>query len=511
MGNDPQGEVAPRLRAVCDLQVAEAREGAGLHEYDGRIQDLSTDGVRAALGRLGGPTLEDPHDEAHLAAFESAARVTFGELELHRRNPIVHIANLDLSGYDRDYAPKEERDAAKRRHLAEWPAAVDMATEALDAVPAAVATALLGPVRGLSAGLAAAGLSDDAAAPAALAAQGRLVAHLERAQREGTDDLALGGQALARLMGSGEALTVDLGRLAERADSERDRLMQILREACTRIDVDAPARVVVERLVADHPDADGVLSEALEQVEEVLAFTREHDLVPYTDGECLVEAAPESRRWGMAMMSWAAPAEPDAPSMYWVTPPDPSWPDADVEAWLQVFSRTTLPLITLHEVSPGHFAHGRALRRAPTPVRRVLMSPAFVEGWAHHIEELAIDLGFRRGDDRMPVGMAIEGLVRVTRLACAIGLHTGAMTVADAAARFEADAFLTGPAALSEARRATFDPTYGRYTWGKLAIRDLGERARRQWGSGYSHARLHAALLELGAPPLGLMDHALAG
>ncbi|HXL20727.1 MAG TPA: DUF885 family protein, partial [Streptosporangiaceae bacterium] len=59
------------------------------------------------------------------------------------------------------------------------------------------------------------------------------------------------------------------------------------------------------------------------------------------------------------------------------------------------------------------------------------------------------------------------------------------------------------------ARRATFDPTYGRYTWGKLEIMALRERARAAWGSGFSLQRFHSALLELGSPPLGLLDTAL--
>ena len=66
----------PRLRAVIDLSVAEAREGTGRHEYDGLIQDLSPEGVDTALGRLGGPRLADPHDESHLSAFEISAQVT---------------------------------------------------------------------------------------------------------------------------------------------------------------------------------------------------------------------------------------------------------------------------------------------------------------------------------------------------------------------------------------------------------------------------------------------------
>jgi hypothetical protein len=83
------------------------------------------------------------------------------------------------------------------------------------------------------------------------------------------------------------------------------------------------------------------------------------------------------------------------------------------------------------------------------------------------------------------------------------------MTVAEGARRFEADTHLAGAAALSEARRATFDPTYGRYTWGKLEIMDLRERARREWGAGFSLLRFHSAMLELGSPPLGLLGSAL--
>jgi uncharacterized protein (DUF885 family) len=83
------------------------------------------------------------------------------------------------------------------------------------------------------------------------------------------------------------------------------------------------------------------------------------------------------------------------------------------------------------------------------------------------------------------------------------------MSVEEAARRFEADTHLSGPAALSEARRATFDPDYGRYTWGKLEIMRLREQARKEWGAGFSLRRFHAALFELGSPVLGLLGTAI--
>jgi uncharacterized protein (DUF885 family) len=251
------------------------------------------------------------------------------------------------------------------------------------------------------------------------------------------------------------------------------------------------------------------MTEAQAATAESIAFTVRRDLVPGLDGECLVAPAPRSRRWAMAMMSWAAPYEPDAPSRYYVSPPEPDWPAAERDDWLKVFSRATLPAITVHEVAPGHFAHGRYLRRLHSDVRRTLHSPAFIEGWAHYGEELCVEEGFRATDPRFTVGVALEALQRVTRLAVSIGMHAGSMTVGDATARFEADAFVYGSAARAEAARATFDPTYGRYTWGKLEILNLREQARRRWGAAYTHARFHQALLRLGSPPLGLMAAAL--
>jgi hypothetical protein len=504
--------LTPRLRAVCDLATADVREYSGRHEYDGRVQDLSIAGVRGGLAALAAaasadPPLDDPHDEAHLAAFVTGARVALGDLELHRRDPSLHLANLDLAGYDRDYAPQEQRDQARREHLAAWPQAIEGALDALDQVSAPVAVALREAIGGLAAGIPAD--AGEQARAGALAAHARLVARIEEAAATGNPDAALGTAALTALMSSTDAMPVDLGRLGERADAERNRLTARLADSCAQVDPGRPPLEVARALVREHPDADGVIEAARAWTQRAIDFTTSRDLVPYSDGECLVGLAPESRRWAMAMMSTAAPGEPEGPSWYHITPPDPFWPAQEIEEWLEVFSDTTLPGITVHEVAPGHFSHGRAIRRAPTPVRRTLHSAAFIEGWAHYAEELCVEEGFGGSDPRFAIGVWLEALVRVTRLACAIGVHTGGMTVAEAARRFESDTHLSGSAALSEARRATFDPTYGRYTWGKLEIMDLREQARAKWGPGFSLNRFHTAMFALGSPPLGLLGAAI--
>ena len=502
--------VSDRLQTIWKIHMPEVREYAGLHEFDGQVQDLSPSGVATLLDPVGlGDPEPDAHDEAQLSAVEAGVRASFALSEIHRWNPLVHLANLDLACYDREYAPSEERAVAKAAHLAGWPKAIDGAIESLDSVPVPVANGLLPAVRGLNASLEV-GVADPVTLDQARTSLARLIAHLELSASSGSPDASLGPHKLSQLLGEPEAMAVDLGRLEEVADAERTRLKEHLAYDCDRLRPGVAPGEVIRHLLADHPSDDGIHVAARLLLEELTSFTIEHGLLPELGGTCLVGAAPPSRSYAVAMMSWTGPYEAEAPAWFYVNPPDPSWDEESKERWRSLFSATTLPAITAHEVTPGHFAHGRMMRLTTRgDVRRSLTSAAFVEGWAHYAEELLVEEGFREEDPRFAIGVWIEALVRVTRLAAALGIHRGTMTVQDATARFREDAFLEEPGAKSEASRATFDPTYGRYTWGKLEIRALRDEAIARWGPRFSLRRFHEALLELGAPPLGTLGDAL--
>src|SRR5262249_45943751 len=187
--------------------------------------DLSPDGVRAGLAALtraaeASDPLDDAHDEAHLAAFEDQARVSLGELELHRRNPLYHLFGLDLACYDREYAPQADRGRARLAHLALWPQAVDAAISALDQVSAPVAASLLDSVKGLAAGIPAG--APEAVAGPARAAHERLVTAIAGMAASGDPDPALGGPALTALMSGPEREEVGLGARAGRARSRAE-------------------------------------------------------------------------------------------------------------------------------------------------------------------------------------------------------------------------------------------------------------------------------------------------
>jgi hypothetical protein len=491
------------------MRIPVIRELAGVHEYDGVVMDLSPSGHRTALDRLGplspGERVADRHDESHLSAAEQGLRADDGAGIL-QWNPLPHLENLDLSCYDREYAPEPQRRRAREAHLAQWPAAVDASLESLQAVPAPVAAALAATVSGLAEGI----RGTTGAEVAALAAHGRLLRRIQDAAASGSPEVSLGAAALARLLGHAESVPVDLGHLEERADQERDRLRARLQEACGRLSPGTAPSGLVPELLRDHPSEQGIYAAARETVNEATAFVIDHDLLPPLGGSCVIGPAPAARRWAAATMYWTGPFEDDAPARYYVSLPEESWEEEARHEWLAYFSATMGPAVTVHEVMPGHFAHGRMIRQfCRGDVRRSLFSEAFVEGWAQYAGELMVEQGFRASDPRFAIGVYLDGLVAVTALAAALGIHRGTMSVDDAAARFEADAYLPGPAARGEATRATYDPTYGRYTWGKLEITLLRDRALAAWGTGFSLRRFHEALLALGAPPLGTMGDAL--
>jgi hypothetical protein len=266
--------VEPRLRALGDLSVPDVREGSGRDEYDGVVQDLSPSGVTRGLAELGGPAVDDAYDELLLTAFEAAARVAYGEVQVHRRDPLLHVSALELACYDRDYAPVADRERARAQHLAAWPDAVDAALASLDQVPADVAAGTLSSVRGL-----AAGVDDEARWPPPPSGD-----HVERAAREGDPDPSLGGRRAGVdcahvVAGGAGGRPRPAGRAGRRrarppAGAARRRL-RTHRARCARRGGPVAAR-------ARPPRRRRVLDAARALTAEVIAWTAGRGLVPTT-------------------------------------------------------------------------------------------------------------------------------------------------------------------------------------------------------------------------------------
>jgi uncharacterized protein (DUF885 family) len=150
---------------------------------------------------------------------------------------------------------------------------------------------------------------------------------------------------------------------------------------------------------------------------------------------------------------------------------------------------------------PGHFLQGMHQRASGSRVMQIFETYTTSEGWAHYVEEMMWDEGLGGGDPRAHIGQLRNALLRDVRFLVALGLHTGGMTVEEAIAMFERDAYADPGNAKQQATRGTADPMFLGYTLGKLLIMQL----RDDWLAahpGKTIGDFHDAFLAHGEAPL---------
>ncbi|MEA2666415.1 MAG: hypothetical protein QOI11_3359 [Candidatus Eremiobacteraeota bacterium] len=286
-------------------------------------------------------------------------------------------------------------------------------------------------------------------------------------------------------------------------------------ETAKRIDARASTRQVLERTYKQHPSAAGLIPAAQADLVKLRAFVSTHHLIdlPPDANITVTPTPPFERATTQASMDAPGPLERVATKAYYnVTPVDPHDPPKQREQYLESFNDFERPIVSAHEVYPGHFTNFALDRHLPLSLsEKLLTSSSFVEGWAHYGEQLIVEEGWGGSDPRVKLMQLREAIWRNARYVAGVKLHTQGMTVAQATRFFETEAFLDPANARSEARRGTQDATYGYYTLGKLALLKLRADYRKKMGSAFTLARFHHDLLQYGDPAIPLLRPLLLG
>ena len=281
-----------------------------------------------------------------------------------------------------------------------------------------------------------------------------------------------------------------------------------------RIDPNATTEQVLARLYKVHPTSAGLMPAAQADLVKLRAFIIAHhviDLPP--DADIKVTVTPEFlRATTQASMDSPGPLERVATKAFYnVTPVNPHDPPKVQAQYLESFNDFERPIVSAHEVYPGHFVNFAIDRHLPlTLSEKLLSATSFVEGWAHYGEQMMVDEGWGNGDPRVKIMQLREAIWRNARYVAGVKMHTQGMTVAQATAFFRSH-FLDPANARAEARRGTQDATYGYYTLGKLEIFKLRSDYQKKLGSAYTLARFHHDLLQYGDPAIPLLRPLLLG
>ncbi len=509
----------------------------GLHEYDGRLPDLSRESsdrwvatakeLREQLDRIPETELPTPrrYDRRLLRLLLETTLFNIEEVRAPLRNPMGYLRQIDLTNYViRDYAPVDDRAEAVGRLMDAFPAVLEAGRQRLEPVlPRPFVTLSIRIAEGLPshfeegeafASGASASVRDGvrAAAKRAAAAARSFGAWL-RTERltQANDDFALGTERFQRLLRVREGLALTVSDLWARGREDLKRNQERLHEIARR--EGATVESLIRRLHDSHPTPAELVPLVRRLTDEAREFVRQKDFVTVPEPQnCLVrETPPFARDLWTAACSSPGPFEKTVDGVYWVTGVDPSWAPEQAEGWLRTLNHAKLKNITIHEVWPGHYLqrlHSRASAQSLT--RQVWSSPSFSEGWAHYCEQAALEAGYDGGSVSAAVSQLHDALLRDCRLLASIGMHTRGMSVTDAANLLRTEGYLEEVTAQREAIRGTYNPEYFCYTLGKLEILNV----RSKYLTSKFHGSLkafHDALLGFGAPPVGYLDSLVAG
>jgi len=508
----------------------------GRHDFDGQLPDWSDAGLRARAEFLTSAIARaEAIDTASLSKQEAFERdylvaVAKGQLfwltdaDSPHHNPAFYIGSLDPNVYiTRQYADAPTRMRATIAFFRKVPAAAAQIRANLrtpmplsfinfgKAGFAGFADFYANDAKAAFADVQDAALQAEfaQAAGAASSAMKELADWIESGRANATQDFALGAERFSRMLAATEMVTTPLDRLEAIGEADLKRNQDALKAACASFAPGQSIPACMAKMGADKPE-DGPVQEARRQLPVLRDFVIAKDIVtiPGTE-QALVEESPPYNRQNSAYIDPPGPYEHGIPSIYYISPPDPSWSREVQEAFIP--GKKDLLFTSVHEVMPGHFLQFLHANRSPSIFGRVFVGYAFAEGWAHYTEEMMWDQGLNAGDPETHVGQLSNALLRDCRFLSAIRLHSGRMTQDQSEQMFKEQCYQDEGNAKQQAARGTYDPAYLNYTLGKLMIFKL----RDDWTAAHDGASalkaFHDQFLSYGGPPIPLVRQQMMG
>jgi len=509
----------------------------GKHEYDGKFPDWSDAGLQKEISRLkaereraAGFKDSDLDDRQK---FERNYLIAQIDKDIFWRetadqphtNPYYYADPMDPDVYvSRPYAPLDVRLKAYTTYARNVPAALEQIKGNLKG-PLAMNLIKIGrqTIGGLAdfykkdvpkvfAGVTDQQLQSDfkVANDGAVKAVRDFDSWLGQQEKTSNNNFALGADKFRAMLKQTEGVDIDLAQLEEIGRKDLQRNLDAMKAECDKY---APGATLIDcsnKASAHKAEGADIVQAANAQLGDLRKFIQEKDIltIPGTE-EAKVALAPPYKAWNFAYINIPGPYETNLPSVYYVSPPDPTWDKKKQEEYIP--GKGSLLFTSVHEVYPGHFVQFLHANRSKSKFGQVFVGYAFAEGWAHYCEEMMYDSGLGQDDPELHIGQLQEALLRDVRFLSAIGMHTKGMSVEESKKMFLEQGLRSEGEAEQQSNRGTFDPAYLNYTMGKLMIMKLRDDWCASRGGRSAWKQFHDAFLSYGGPPIPLVRKAMMG
>jgi hypothetical protein len=261
---------------------------------------------------------------------------------------------------------------------------------------------------------------------------------------------------------------------------------------------------VIHAVNQEHGEATNLVADARATVANIKDFIRTRDYLRLPEPDhCSVIEMPEFRRGNsLAYLDNAPPLDPQARSIYAVSPPPSDWSAPEVRSFLEEYNSHMLKILTIHEAYPGHYVQLEYANRNPSLIRRIYTSNPFVEGWAVYGEITMLNEGFGGGDLRLRLMQLKFYLRAVANSILDYQMHCTQMTDQEALRFLTEDAFQSpGEARLKVIRAKQSSVQLSTYFVGRMAHYRLHQMIERELGDKFDLGRYHEAVLAHGSIP----------
>ncbi len=482
------------------------------------------DGWRARLEKVGDDGLSTSQIiDRDLVLSGLRGRLVMDDWQAWRRDPSLYLDPC-LSGvfmlFLQDQHPLAELVDSACARLAQVPSALEAAAGQLD-------PGLLAPViRDRAVGQCEAAIRyyrellpadiPDPAGRQRVAEAGRvaadafegLAAHLAGLEPKG--GYAIGEERYSALLRQRELLDYGTDGLHQRGRAAWSDLDGRMTEVAARLGSKS-WRQALEAINDRHPATPEEMLEGYRSVtERCRRFLIDRDLVTMPEGEtCSVVPSPPFQRPLLAVASYSAPPtfKPSRAGHFFVPYPPGGTSPEQIQQRMATNSYATMATIAAHEAYPGHHWHLVWSQDHASPVRSMVRTPYFSEGWALFAEHIMNEAGFFADDAEVLCHLEAR-LFRAARIVVDTSLHAGDMTMEQAVEHMRSHTGLSEATARAEVGRYCAWPTQAAsYLTGAIEL----ERIRGSYlAQGRGTARsFNDAVAATGSLPLGLAELAV--
>ncbi|MFL5331453.1 MAG: DUF885 domain-containing protein [Gemmataceae bacterium] len=264
-------------------------------------------------------------------------------------------------------------------------------------------------------------------------------------------------------------------------------------------------RSVLDVLANDHGTPESLVGDAKGTVDRIKKFIREKDILRLPEPDrCQVVEMPEFQRGNsVAFLNPAPPLDPDAPSIYAVSPPPTAWDARRSESYFREYNRAMLQILTIHEAYPGHYVQLEYSNRHPSKIRKILSSGTFAEGWAVYTEQMMLDQGYGDADLSLRLHQLKFYLRAVINAILDHKMHCSNMTDEQAMDLLVNRGFQAeGEAQAKVIRAKQSSCQLSTYFVGRSAFYRLRQEISREMGKDFDLGRYHEAVMDHGTLPV---------